>query len=74
MCGKGQSMKANKTNARTAALLTRTDIVNPRARIPFSERLAQAGAIDLRDNQRTIVKPSGFVEIVPIDKTKKFKR
>ena len=48
----------------------RTKLVNPLAHDSCWERCAQAGAVDLRDNYREEVLPSGYVNIVPIDPTK----
>jgi len=64
--------RANPQDSPPQRLLTRTDIVNPHARVPYRERLARAGAVDLRRNQKAVVLPSGYVEIVAIDATKTF--
>ena len=51
-------------------LATRTDVVNPCARVSFWERCARAGAVDLEGNYKEVVTPGGFVDVVPIDERK----
>jgi len=55
------------------ALLTRADLVNPFARVSFWERVAKSGAVDLRNNHTTVIHPSGYVEVVLIDPSNRFR-
>lgn len=40
----------------------------------YEDRLEASGAIDLRNNYETIDHENGYCSIIPIDKTKKFKK
>jgi hypothetical protein len=55
------------------ALMTRTDFVHKAARSTFEERLASSGAIDLRGNHKTVVHSSGFVGVVPVDASRRWR-
>ncbi|WCK57113.1 hypothetical protein PP175_28400 (plasmid) [Aneurinibacillus sp. Ricciae_BoGa-3] len=46
---------------------------NPFCSDCYEQRLEASGAIDLRDNHRIVDAGNGYVQIVPIDPTKKFK-
>lgn len=48
--------------------LTREQLVNPH-RASYSDRLREAGAIDLRDNHRIVPVRGGYDRIVAIDRT-----
>ena len=54
--------------------LSREYLANPHADVPYIERLIASGAVDLRDNHRTVDLGNGYVEVVPIDKTKLWTR
>jgi hypothetical protein len=56
----------------TVGLRGRTDFVHPTARVTYEQRLHASGAVDLRRNHRTCVTRSGFVDIVPVDSSKRW--
>jgi hypothetical protein len=58
---------------RKEGFLTREKLENPHSTIDFKERLIRSGAIDLENNHNIIDLGNGYVQIVPIDPTKKLK-
>jgi hypothetical protein len=53
-------------------LITREDLADPHRAMPYEERLAQAAAVDLRNNAAIIDHRDGYVSIVPIDPNKRW--
>ena len=51
---------------------SRKKLGNPHSAETLRERLVQSGAIDLRENNRTIDLGNGYFKITPIDETRKF--
>ena len=52
----------------------RADLTDPHRHRPMRERLADAGAIDLRDNHTAGDLGGGYIELKPIDPLKKITR
>lgn len=57
-----------------APRVTRQQLADPHAGVPYEERMARAGAVDLRDNARVIDHGDGYVTVEPIDPTKRWGR
>jgi hypothetical protein len=62
-----------KISDREGGFLTRERLENPHYGQDRKERLIKSGAIDLRDNCRIVDLGNGYVEITPIDPSKKIK-
>lgn len=53
--------------------ITRQQLADPHAGVPFRKRLEQAGVVDLRDNKVVEDHGNGYVTVRPADPTRRFK-
>lgn len=53
--------------------ITREDLANPFKHLTHKEKLKKSNAIDLRNNHTLIDLENGYVKILPIDESKRFK-
>jgi hypothetical protein len=63
-----------RKSSTTAQGIKRQQLADPHAGTPHSERLKQAGAIDLRHNKLIEHHGGGYVTVRPIDPSKRFKK